>query len=286
MVLNQDTSAQIAAKAMRENGIGCILVKDGKGGLIGIVTDRDFACRWGADYNGADVAISRLMTPEILKADEGAGMNDIISLMENHGLRRIPIVTRAPNGAERVIGLVTLDDLIASGEVAPSRLARIVRTQIGRRMSQRQHRPTLRSVQSEAHSRQSLDRFYTSFAQVTGVKSSLVPQMTHYLLSVLLMRVTATAAEHFLAQLPKLLQSSLRGLPPGPDRHVSPGYVMADLSQYYGIAQEQAEPVLRRFLSGLKDVIDPHLVEHLRAHLPLEFQTLFEPMKSKQERVA
>ena len=278
VVLNQDTPAQIAAKAMRENGIGCIFLKDAHGRLSGIVTDRDFACRWGADYNGADVSVSKIMTSEILKANEGAGLNDIIGLMETYGLRRIPIVAKAPDGTERIIGLVTLDDLIASGEVPPSRLARIVRTQIGRRISLRQQRPIVNT--------QSLDRFYASISQITGIKPSQVPPITHYLLSVLMMRVTTTAAEHFIAQLPKPLQSSLRGLPPGPDRGVSLSSVIVDLSQHYDVAPEQAEPLLQRFLSGLKDVIDPHLVEHLRSHLPLEFQAFFEPSKSREQSAA
>jgi hypothetical protein len=50
--------------------------------------------------------------------------------MEEHGVRRIPIIHRMSENAERCIGVVTLDDLIMSKSVDLQHLTRIVRSQL------------------------------------------------------------------------------------------------------------------------------------------------------------
>jgi len=284
VILNDDTPAQVVAKAMRHNEIGCVLVTDGQGHLSGIVTDRDFACRWAADYAKVNVPISQIMTPEILEADENSSLNDIISLMETHGVRRIPIVRREAHGEkERIIGIVTLDDLIASGTIAPHHLAQIVRRQIGRRieLSPKFPKTAKSGRRSEAHVHQTLDRFYAYLTQVTGLSSEIVPQITSFLLGSLTMRVSATAAAHFIAQLPKPIQHSLLRLPPGPDRNTTVEWMIAELVSHYRFTEEFARSVFIQFLAGLQNLVDPGAIGNLKAQLPKEFRVLF----PEEERV-
>jgi Raf kinase inhibitor-like YbhB/YbcL family protein len=278
VVLSQDTPARVAATAMRENGIGCVLVVDHSAQLAGIVTDRDFACRWATEPSPSpDLPLSRIMTPEIVKADEGASLQEVIGLMENHGVRRIPIVALSSRGQDRVLGIVTLDDLIASGSIAPSHLAQVVRRQIGRRLGlpARSGRSPRSAQRSEAHLHQTLDRFYAFLTQATGLSPDLTPQVVQFLLGCLVMRISVTAATNFIAQLPRLLQDSLLGLPAGPDRNITPQYIVGELVSRYRLGEEFARGVLVHFLAGLEYLVDPGQLRNLRAQLPLDLQELF-----------
>jgi len=85
--LPAETSVQEAARAMRENDIGGIIVeKDGQ--LYGIVTDRDIVVRVIAD--GKDVASTNLesiCSKDLITADEK--VSDATQLMKDNALRRI-----------------------------------------------------------------------------------------------------------------------------------------------------------------------------------------------------
>jgi CBS domain-containing protein len=95
-----------AARAMRDDDIGAVLVVDG-GQVTGIVTDRDIAVRAvaeGADPQStkvADVCSSQLTA---LTVDQT--VEDAIKIVREHSVRRIPVVQDG-----RPAGIVTIGDL-------------------------------------------------------------------------------------------------------------------------------------------------------------------------------
>ncbi len=277
IVLPEDSPASAAAKAMRDQQVGCVLVINQERKVVGIVTDRDFACRWAADFADASVPLSRIMTTEIYKKSETTGLNDIITLMENHGIRRVPIVTEDSHHREKVVGIVTLDDLIAAGAIAPHHLAQIVKRQIGRRLALAPRYPSsIRSQRrSEAHLHQTMDRFCAYLAKQTGISAEIAPQVIQFLLGSLIMRVSATAGAHFIAQLPKLVQDQLSVLPPGPDRSMTAEWIVAELASRFRFQEDFAHTVLCQFLSGLQNLVDIGQIQHLKAQLPEDFKSLF-----------
>ena len=279
IVLPEDSPATIAAKAMRDHQVGCILVMNHARKIIGIVTDRDFACRWAADFAEATIPLSRIMTTEIYKRDPNSSLSDIVSLMENHGIRRVPIVAEDSHHRDQALGIVTLDDLIAAGAISPHQLTRIVKRQIGRRLSLASRHPSsIRSQRrSEAHLHQTMDRFCSFLTKQTGLSAEVAPHVIQFLLGSLVMRVSATAAAHFIAQLPKLAQDSLLGLPPGPDRSTSVEWILAELASRFRLQENFARTVFIEFLSGLQNVVDVGQIEHLKAQLPEDFKSLFPP---------
>lgn len=99
-------SVSAAARAMKEHGIGTILVTDNDQ-LSGLVTDRDIAIRVLAENR--DPATTRLA--DICSADVVAlGPDDDVSkavqLVRERAVRRIPVVE---NG--RPVGIVSIGDL-------------------------------------------------------------------------------------------------------------------------------------------------------------------------------
>jgi CBS domain-containing protein len=104
-----------AAKAMRERGIGTVLVTD-QGKLAGLVTDRDIAVRVLAKgRDPRDVPVSEIASREIVTIGPDDGTEDAERLIAERAVRRIPVVE---DGV--AIGVVSLGDLeLAKEERTP-----------------------------------------------------------------------------------------------------------------------------------------------------------------------
>ncbi|MGE6631266.1 CBS domain-containing protein [Bacillus sp. NPDC077027] len=105
LTCQKDDNVYEAAVKMKEADIGAIPVTEGDK-LIGIVTDRDLVLRGIAEKKPNSQEISAVMTKEVLTADEDASLEEIVRLMSEHQLRRIPVVK---NG--NLTGIVALGDL-------------------------------------------------------------------------------------------------------------------------------------------------------------------------------
>jgi CBS domain-containing protein len=102
-----DVSLQEAAKKMRDLDIGCLPVgKDDR--LIGMITDRDIACRAVAE--GSDPAgtpISEAMSKGIAYCFEDQDVSEAAKLMEQKQIHRLPVLNRK----KRMIGMLSLGDI-------------------------------------------------------------------------------------------------------------------------------------------------------------------------------
>jgi len=98
-----------ACRLMEAHNVGCIVVEeDGK--LCGILTDRDIALKIaGESRDPAKTRVGEVMTKNPVRISVDKGLQELTSLMHSSHVRRVPIV----NGVEKVLGIVTLDDLIA-----------------------------------------------------------------------------------------------------------------------------------------------------------------------------
>lgn len=104
----QDTVAR-AAKRMREEGVGCILVLDGKGQPVGILTDRDIVVSVVA--TGLDPKATRLeqvMVSRVITAQEDEILLKAVKKMAEARIRRLPIVDRSG----KVKGIISVDDIL------------------------------------------------------------------------------------------------------------------------------------------------------------------------------
>jgi CBS domain-containing protein len=105
--LNVDASVMIAARAMRENDIGDIIVLDGDR-LYGILTDRDIVVRALAeDKDPMTTAVGEICSRDLTTVDPTDSVGSAVRLMREKALRRIPVVDRG--GA--VVGIVSLGDV-------------------------------------------------------------------------------------------------------------------------------------------------------------------------------
>ena len=105
-----EDSAQKVAKILRDQDIGSVpvVMDQSSRKLVGMITDRDLCCSIVAEgLDPASTKIDRLFSLNPVTCREGENINNCEQLMQEHQIRRIPIV----DGEERCIGIVTQADL-------------------------------------------------------------------------------------------------------------------------------------------------------------------------------
>ena len=100
------TPVQTAARMMRDQDIGDVLIeRDGE--LVGILTDRDIVVRGVADRTDiTDMCVGDICSGDLRTVEPDADVGDVIRMMEENALRRVPVVE-----GRRPVGIVTLGDL-------------------------------------------------------------------------------------------------------------------------------------------------------------------------------
>ena len=102
---------QSAARLMDELNVGVLPVVD-EGELLGVVTDRDIVIRsTSAGQDPTTARVSDAMTTDARTLTEDASVDEAVEIMEEHQLRRVPVV----DGSGRLVGIVSLGDLAAAG---------------------------------------------------------------------------------------------------------------------------------------------------------------------------
>ncbi len=105
-----------AAKKMRDLDVGCLPVgKDDR--LVGMITDRDIACRAVAKgWDPEKKTVKEAMSKGIVYCFDDQDMNQAAELMEQKQLHRLPVLNRR----KRMVGILSLGDLALH---APNRLS-------------------------------------------------------------------------------------------------------------------------------------------------------------------
>jgi CBS domain-containing protein len=106
------TALNGAARLMRENHVGSLVVVDEVAGLrivVGILTDRDIVTAVVAsDLDPSMLLVEDVMTTDLVTAREEDSLIDLMHTMRRKGVRRIPVV----GGQGELLGVVTLDDVL------------------------------------------------------------------------------------------------------------------------------------------------------------------------------
>lgn len=107
-----ETPLDGAARLMRDNHVGCLVVVDevaGKRIVVGVLTDRDIVTAVVAPgLDAAALRVEDVMTTDLVTAREDDSLIDLVRTMRRKGVRRIPVV----GGQGELIGVVTLDDVL------------------------------------------------------------------------------------------------------------------------------------------------------------------------------
>jgi CBS domain-containing protein len=106
--ISADASVFDAIKMMADESVGSLVVLDENDGLIGIVTERDYARKVivkGRSSRGTRVA--DIMTADVLTTSCDCTVNSCMEIMTDRKLRHLPVVEDG-----RVIAMVSIGDLV------------------------------------------------------------------------------------------------------------------------------------------------------------------------------
>lgn len=93
---------------MVEADCGEIPVVDASNRLIGVITDRDIVCRVVAKgKNPSAVTAAEAMTEPVVCVNEDTSIDDVVAVMEENQIRRVPVV----DGAGGICGIIAQADI-------------------------------------------------------------------------------------------------------------------------------------------------------------------------------
>ena len=111
------------AKLMQKLDVGAIPIGENDR-LVGMVTDRDIACRGVADSKDCSTLTARdIMSKGIIYCSEAEDLAGALRIMEQKKIRRLPVL----NENKRMVGMLSLGDIshAASHELAGEVMAAV-----------------------------------------------------------------------------------------------------------------------------------------------------------------
>jgi len=112
ITVSPSSTVEDAVKKMVDFDVECLPVVDSEGTLQGMLTFRDIVTK--AVYSQVDVKKSKveeIMAKDLVTCDLNCTVLDIVKIMKNKHLRRIPVI----NAKNKLVGLVTNFDLALFG---------------------------------------------------------------------------------------------------------------------------------------------------------------------------
>jgi CBS domain-containing protein len=105
--LPDDTTVDEAAQAMRDQGIGDVVVTHGPT-MAGLVTDRDIVIRAIAEgLPPQTTTIGTIATHELIMVEQSATVEEAVQAMRERGVRRLLVC----DADRKVVGIISLSDV-------------------------------------------------------------------------------------------------------------------------------------------------------------------------------
>lgn len=102
-----DTTLREAARMMSDRDCGLLPVTAGDL-VVGVVTDRDLACRgFARALNPLDVPVKQVMTTCPVTVDEQSTIERAVQLMERERVRRLPVVREG-----KLVGVISESEVV------------------------------------------------------------------------------------------------------------------------------------------------------------------------------
>ena len=289
VILTRQSKIYQAARAMADNHIGSVLVS-GPDGLAGIVTDRDLALAViGGGLDPSTTPLGEVMSEDVVTCDIKKGIDEVVRLMQEHGVRRIPITE---NG--RAVGLVTFDDLVVEGSASPEALRAIVTAQLeveaphkpagmlhpeGPGRAEWQAAGRARALmRAKARAEASYNKLVKAVVGPAGLDRARAERALLVGICMLCRRLSPQEAHHLVAQLPSMLQPKLAQCFDGPNRNVTAKAIETELASVLGLDAQGARTTLKAVCDAITGSVAAGEVDEIRGQLPEDMKPLFPQM--------
>jgi CBS domain-containing protein len=108
--IGPDATIETAVAALREHGIGALVVSADGTTVEGIVSERDFVhCMADRGASVLSTRVSEVMTPDVLTCTRNDSSRDLLGHMTERRIRHVPVVE---NGA--LCGMISIGDAVKS----------------------------------------------------------------------------------------------------------------------------------------------------------------------------
>jgi CBS domain-containing protein/uncharacterized protein (DUF2267 family) len=265
VVQSPSTRIYDAVRAMGDHRIGAVLVHDGKE-LVGIVTDRDIALKAVEDdLDPFDFRLCDIMSSPVASVQADSTVVDVAELMLERRVRRVPILD-----GQKIVGLVTLDDLLLEHALDAFTLAALMRAQLrdparleprgmGTGAVQAKARVSSERAQlrHDARTRQSYARLVNRILALTGFAFVEQAEIAlEVVVSGLLRNIHPVQAGNLLAQLPlRVREYAVARFASGPDVTLSREAIENELARRLrsspAVATELLPRVARAVVAGI-----------------------------------
>ena len=108
VTVTRDHTVLRAARLMREQNVGSVIVVDEHKRPIGLLTDRDIAIKLVAEERAADTPIDEIMSTPVYAIPESTLIFDMLREMSRRKVHRVPVIDEH----KRLIGIVSVDDAL------------------------------------------------------------------------------------------------------------------------------------------------------------------------------
>jgi CBS domain-containing protein len=104
--VNPNATVAEVAKMMRDEDVGAIPVGENDR-LVGMITDRDIACRAATNGDIKGMKARDVMTKGIVFCRDDEDIEDAVRIMEDKKIRRLPVI----NEKKRMVGMLSIGDI-------------------------------------------------------------------------------------------------------------------------------------------------------------------------------
>jgi CBS domain-containing protein/uncharacterized protein (DUF2267 family) len=281
VVMNPLATVHEAARAMARRQVGAVLVGE-HGRADGIVTDRDLALSVvGSGLDPTRTILHDVMSAAPVTVDVNDTLEDVAQTMRDAACRRLPITASG-----KIVGIISLDDLIANRAVESDALASIVRAQLESTIrfdvedGSVAHETSAAGQRArERHERRAENSFLRMLRAVQAGAGLATREQAATALGVVLgaicRRLTPSDAKHLLDQLPYYLRKALETELVGPERAVNAAFIIERLGRALEIDDREAERVLYAIGDVITERVSAGELQSLRAHLPANLREIF-----------
>ena len=123
----QAATLEEAATIMLRHHVGALVVTETDmpdSDIIGFLTDRDIVLQAVAEgLDTAAVPVADVMSPMLATVRESADMHEALEMMRGGGMRRLAVA----DGADRIVGMLSIDDVIDALAVELESLSAVLR---------------------------------------------------------------------------------------------------------------------------------------------------------------
>ena len=117
--IRPEATLQEAGQEMAKYDIGSLVVINGSGKLVGIITDSDIIKKAVADGDDTSkVKVSEIMTKDVIVADPKATLEEAADVMIKYKIKHLPVIDKG-----EVVGMVTGTDLITYEDALIEKIA-------------------------------------------------------------------------------------------------------------------------------------------------------------------